>query len=104
MTKQAFALWAKEPLMQFTLKDVTHEASLIESPIEMSTQNNGEAVILGYTIFKDVDKNMKVVIYGEDSQKNRKVLISKDKEIIKSMEEEEWVGKKITYKGKYLVS
>ena len=47
---------------------------------------------------------MKAVIYGEDSQKNRKVLISKDKEIIKSMGEEEWVGKKITYKGKYLVS
>ena len=104
MTKQAFALWAKEPLMQFISKDVTKQAALIEHPVEMSTQNNGEAAILGYTIFKDVDKDMKVVIYGEDSQKKRKVLISKDKEIIKSMGEEEWVGKKITYKGKYLVS
>jgi acetyl-CoA C-acetyltransferase len=104
MTKQAFALWAKEPLMQFISKDVTKQAALIEYPIEMSTQNNGEAVILGYTIFKDVDKGMKVVIYGEDSQKNRKVLISKDKEIIKNMGEEEWVGKQIVFKGKYLVS
>ena len=104
MTKQAFALWAKEPLMKFSSKDVTKQAALIEYPIEMSTQNNGEAVILGYTIFKDVEKGMKVVIYGEDSQKNRKVLISKDKEIIKNMGEEEWVGKQIVFKGKYLVS
>jgi len=104
MTKQAFALWAKEPLIQFISKDVTKQAALIEYPIEMSTQNNGEAVILGYTIFKDVDKDMKVVVYGEDSQKNRKVLISKDKEIIKNMGEEEWVGKQIVFKGKYLVS
>ena len=104
MTKQAFALWAKEPLIQFISKDVTKQAALIEHPVEMSTQTNGEAVILGYTIFKDVDKDMKVVVYGEDSQKNRKVLISKDKEIIKSMGEEEWVGKQIVFKGKYLVS
>ena len=47
---------------------------------------------------------MKVVIYGEDSQNKRKVLISRDKEIIKNMGEEEWVGKQIVFKGKYLVS
>ena len=53
---------------------------------------------------KMIDKDMKVVIYGEDSQNKRKVLISKDKEIIKNMGEEEWVGKQIVFKGKYLVS
>ena len=104
MTKQAFALWAKEPLIQFISKDVTEEAALIEHPIEMSTQTNGMAIVLGYTIFKDANKDMKVVIYGEDSQNKRKVLISKDKKIIKSMGEEEWVGKQIVFKGKYLVS
>ena len=104
MTKQAFALWAKEPLIQFISKDVTEEAALIEHPVEMSTQTNGVAIVLGYTIFKDANKDMKVVIYGEDSQNKRKVLISKDKEIIKSMGEEEWVGKQIVFKGKYLVS
>jgi acetyl-CoA C-acetyltransferase len=104
MTKQAFALWAKEPLIQFISKDVTEEAALIEHPVEMSTQTNGMAIVLGYTIFKDANKDMKVVIYGEDSQNKRKVLISKDKEIIKSMGEEEWVGKQIVFKGKYLVS
>ena len=104
MTKQAFALWAKEPLIQFISKDVTEEAALIEHPVEMSTQTNGMAIVLGYTIFKDANKDMKVVIYGEDSQNKRKVLISKDKEIIKSMGDEEWVGKQIVFKGKYLVS
>ena len=104
MTKQAFALWAKEPLIQFISKDVTEDAASIEHPVRMSTQTNGIAVILGYTIFKDANKDMKVVIYGEDSQNKRKVLISKDKEIIKNMGEEEWVGKQIVFKGKYLVS
>ena len=104
MTKQAFALWAKEPLIQFISKDVTEEAASIENPVGMSTQTNGMAIVLGYTIFKDANKDMKVVIYGEDSQNKRKVLISKDKEIIKNMGEEEWVGKEIVFKGKYLVS
>lgn len=104
MTKQAFALWAKEPLIQFISKDVTEDAASIEHPVGMSTQTNGIAIILGYTIFKDANKDMKVVIYGEDSQNKRKVLISKDKEIIKNMGEEEWVGKQIVFKGKYLVS
>ena len=104
MTKQAFALWAKEPLIQFISKDVTEEAASIENPVGMSTQTNGMAIVLGYTIFKDANKDMKVVIYGEDSQNKRKVLISKDKEIIKSMGDEEWVGKQIVFKGKYLVS
>ena len=103
MTKQAFALWAKEPLIPFVSKDVTEEAASIEHPVGMSTQTNGIAIVLGYTIFKDADKNMKVVIYGEDSQKKRKVLISIDKEVIKDMGEKEWVGKKIVFKGKYLV-
>ena len=104
MTKQAFALWAKEPLIQFISKDVTEDAASIEHPVEMSTQTDGIAIILGYTIFKDANKDMKVVIYSEDSQSKRKVLISKDKEIINSMGEEEWVGKQIVFKGKYLVS
>ena len=34
----------------------------------------------------------------------RKVLISRDTNIIKNMGEEEWVGKEISFKGKYLVS
>ena len=104
MTKQSLALWAKKPLINFITKDVTEDAQLNEAPIPMSKKIEGKATILGYTFFHDDNNNLKAVIYSEDSQKKRKVLISNDKEILKSMGEEEWVGKKISFKGKYLVS
>ena len=104
MTKQALALWSKKPLIDFITKDVTKEAKLEEIPVQMSAEFEGMATIIGYTIFKDNNGELKAVIYSEDSKKKRKVLISNDKETLKSMGEEEWVGKNIKFKGKYLVS
>ncbi|MDC3247823.1 acetyl-CoA acetyltransferase [Gammaproteobacteria bacterium] len=103
MTKQALALWSKKPLIDFITKDVTEEAKLKEAPVQMSEELEGMAKIIGYTIFKDNNGELKAVIYSEDSKKKRKVLISYDKEILKSMGEEEWVGKNIKFKGKHLV-
>ena len=105
MTKQAFALWAKEPLLNFVSKDVTEEAKTIENPILLSDSKEGNGKILGYTILNDEkNKELKAVMYIEDTQARRKVLISRDKKTIQSMGEEEWVGKNILFKGKYLVS
>ena len=105
MTKQAFALWAKEPLLNFVSKDVTEEAKAIENPILLSDSEEGNGKILGYTILNDKkDNELKAVMYIEDTQGRRKVLISKDNQIIQSMGETEWVGKNILFKGKYLVS
>ena len=105
MTKQAFALWAKEPLMDFISKDVTSEAEKIEKPIPLSILSEGKGIVIGYTTLPDpVDKKLKAIIYINDSQGKRKVLISRDTNIIKNMGEEEWVGKEISFKGKYLVS
>ena len=104
MTKQALALWSKKPLIDFITKDVTKEAKLEEIPVQMSGEHEGIATIIGYTIFKDNNGELKAVIYSEDSKKKRKVLISNNKETLKSMGEEEWVGKNIKFKGKYLVS
>jgi len=103
MTKQALALWSKKPLIDFISKDVTKEAKLEEAPVQMSEELEGMAMIIGYTIFKDNNGELKAVIYSEDSKKKRKVLISYDNEILKSMGEEEWVGKNIKFKGKHLV-
>ena len=103
MTKQALALWSKKPLIDFITKDVTKDAKLEEIPVQMSAEFEGMATIIGYTIFKDNNGELKAVIYSEDSKKKRKVLISYDKEILKSMGEEEWVGKNIKFKGKHLV-
>ena len=105
MTKQAFALWAKEPLMDFISKDVTSEAEKIEKPIPLSVLKEGKGIVIGYTTIPDaVDKKLKAIIYINDSQGKRKVLISRDTNIINNMGEEEWVGKEVSFKDKYLVS
>jgi len=39
------------------------------------------------------------VFYIEDSQGERKVVTSQDKEIISSMREKEWIEKEISYHG-----
>ena len=105
MTKQSFALWAKKPLIDFISKDVTSDAESFEKPVELSKLEDGSGTVLGYTALVDEsDKKLKAVIYIEDTQNKRKVLISRDDSIITNMGEDEWVGKKIKFKGKYLVS
>jgi hypothetical protein len=104
MTKQAFALWAKDPLINFTSKDVTSEATAIERPKDISNLNEGTGVIIGYTVLpKNHKEEEKSVMYIEDTNGDRKVLISYDKDTLKKMGEEEWVGKTINFKGDSLV-
>ena len=104
MTKQAFALWAKDPLINFTSKDVTSVAAAIERPKDISSLNEGTGVIIGYTVLpKNHKEEEKSVMYIEDTNGDRKVLISYDKDTLKKMGEEEWVGKSIKFKGDYLV-
>ena len=68
----------------------------------MSTKKSGEVKIVGYTIIGSGSEE-KIIIYGEDTNGDRKVLVSNNKKYIKDMEINEWVGKKVSFKGKYLV-
>ena len=68
MTKQAFCVWANTPLTDFTSKDVTDQAAQIEEPIPLSRLENGNGVIIGYTILsKNKDVAEKAVLYVEDT-------------------------------------
>jgi acetyl-CoA C-acetyltransferase len=101
MTKQSYALWSKNPVIDFIYKDFTNEANSIETPIELSNEVNGDGVIIGYTVLK---KNIsKAVIYLNTADNKRKLITSSDKSIIESMENEEWVGKKVNFKKNQLV-
>ena len=104
MTKQAFALWAKDPLINFSSKDVTASAAAAEKPVALSKIKEGSGVIIGYTVLPKNHTNLKkAVIYIEDTNGDRKVLISYDEVILDKMGDEEWVGKSINFKGDYLV-
>ena len=102
MTKQSYALWSKNPVIDFIHKDFTNEANSIEMPVKLSNDVNGDGVIIGYTVLK---KNIsKAVIYLNTADNKRKLITSSDKSIIESMEKEEWVGKKVNFKDGQVVS
>ena len=102
MTKQALAIWGKEPLMDFCSKDVSEEAARMEKPVAMSQSKDGEGRVLGCTALFEKNEGVKAVFYAEDSNQHRKVITSVDKDIIQNIGEEEWVGKKIHFKNAQL--
>ena len=104
MTKQALAIWGKNPAMDFESKDVTKEAEELELPVPMSTMSSGEGKVIGCTVLYEKNAPSKAVFYAEDSQGHRLVLTSTVSEIIKQVEEEECVGQKINYSNNHFVS
>ena len=104
MTKQSYAILSKNPLTNFTYKDFTETAAKKEKPIKISSLENGVGKVIGYTILKKTEGKYRAVIYIDCSDKKRKLITSDDMSIIKSMENEEWVGKKIYFKKNQLVS
>jgi acetyl-CoA C-acetyltransferase len=104
MTKQALAIWGKNPAMDFQSMDVTAEAEKLEVPVPMSDLKKGNATSnwLHYSLRKI--KSIKAVFYAEDSQGHRLVLTSNDQQIIKQVEEEECIGLKINFSNKQFVA
>ena len=104
MTKQALAIWGKNPMMDFESKDVTREAEKLEIPVPMSNLNQGEAKIVGCTTLYENLNPLKAIFYAEDSQGHRLVLTSNKEKIIKQVEEEECVGLKVNFSNNQLLS
>jgi hypothetical protein len=104
MTKQALAIWGKNPAMDFESKDVTKEAEELELPVPMSTLSSGEGKVIGCTTLYEKNVPSKAVFYAEDSQGHRLVLTSTVSEIIKQVEAEECVGLKINYSNNRFMS
>jgi acetyl-CoA C-acetyltransferase len=104
MTKQALAIWGKNPLMDFESKDVTKEAEKIEIPVPMSNLEKGSARIIGCTTLYEKLNPLKAVFYAEDSQGHRLVLTSNEEKIIKQVEEEECIGIETNFLNKQVLS
>ena len=103
MTKQSYALWSDKYFDNFSYVDVTSKAKEFDKPLPLSNKKSGTATIVGYTILLDENKNKKAVIYAELNDKKRLILNSKNLEAIESMENTEWVGKKIKFRNGSLV-
>ena len=104
MTKQALAIWGKDPLMDFESKDLTKQAAKLEMPVPMSQLTNGEATSIGCTVLYENNVSTKAIFYAEDSQGHRLVLTSDKEEIIQAVEGKECVGKKINFLDKQVLS
>ena len=101
MTKQSYALWSKNPDIDFIYRDFTKEAGSVEKAVKLSNDENGDGIIIGYTVLKK--DSHKAVMYLNTSDNKRKLITTSDKSAIKSMESEEWVGRKVYYKSDQLV-
>ena len=104
MTKQALAIWGKDPMVDFESKDVTKQAAKLEMPVPMSQLTNGEATSIGCTVLYENNVSTKAIFYAEDSQGHRLVLTSNKEEIIQAVEGKECVGKKINFLDKQVLS
>ena len=104
MTKQALAIWGKDPRVDFESKDVTKQAAKLEMPVPMSQLTNGEATSIGCTVLYENNVSTKAIFYAEDSQGHRLVLTSNKKEIIQAVEGKECVGEKIKFLNKQVLS
>ena len=102
MTKQSYALWSKNPDIEFSFKDFTSEASIEETPIKISSLSDGVGTIIGYTTVKS-SNHKKAIIYLDCDDGKRKLITSSDESIIKLMESEEWVKRKVCFKENRLV-
>ena len=103
MTKQSFALWSSKRHIPFNFKDVTKDAAELDKALKISDENDGNGKIIGYTIIKDNNSNKKAVMYIENDKKKRNIVTSYNKEVINSMENNEWVGKYINFVNLQLV-
>jgi len=99
MTKQSFCLWSSEYQIPFYHVDVTKKAQQLDKPIPISKAKHGNGIVIGYTVLYEGTQPSLGVFYIEDSQGERKVVTSQDKEIISSMREKEWIEKEISYHG-----
>ena len=97
MTKQSYALWSKNPLIDFKYKDCTHKAKEIELPVKLSDQKSGSGKVIGYTILVR-NKVNKAIIFVDTDDKKRKLITSCNETIINEMQNTEWVGKRINFK------
>ena len=98
MTKQSFCVWGKKYQKEFIFADVTEQAKLDESPVELSNITEGEGEIIGYTVIEGSKNAPKAVLYLDDEKKQRKVISSLNTIFINLLMEEEWVGKKVKFK------
>ena len=101
MTKQSYALWSKNPCIDFRYEDCTKKASEIELPVKLSDKKNGSGKIIGYTILIK-DNTNKAIIFVDTDDKKRKLITSTNKNIINEMQNTEWVGKRINFKDDQL--
>ena len=101
MTKQSYALWSKNPCIDFRYEDCTKKASEIELPVKLSDKKNGSGKIIGYTILIK-DNTNKAIIFVDTDNKKRKLITSTNKKIIKEMQNTEWVGKRINFRDDQL--
>ena len=104
MTKQSFCVWGKGYKEEFIFHDLTSQAQALERPKKISDKSEGKGRIAGYTFFRASNSKNKAILYLDVDERMRKVVSSDNKDFIKSLEIEEWVGRKVFFKNQKVTS
>lgn len=94
--KEGVALFSNEANPQgFCFEDVTEAAALIDEPLPTDVAYHGPATIVGYTVVFNKENPSHAFAYCDTANGTRTVAKSLDKDLLKKMTEEEFVGRKV---------
>lgn len=97
MTKQAFALWSSEPPSQgFVRRDVTAQAAAAAREVPVELDYTGSGRIAGYTVLHSRGTAPMAVTLIDTDKATRALAVSDAAETVEGMQQEEWVGRRIS--------
>jgi acetyl-CoA C-acetyltransferase len=97
MTKQAFALWsAQRPATGFARLNVTEQVAAQVRRIEVETDFVGEGTVAACTVIYSRRHDPYAVLLLDTDSGTRTLVASSEPDVLQSIEQEEWVGRRIT--------
>jgi acetyl-CoA C-acetyltransferase len=104
MTKQAFAMWSSDkPEKGFSRLDVTDAVAAQIQPIDLECEFAGKGQVAACTVIYQQGKDPCAVLLLDTEGEKRALIACRDLHIIRSIENEEWVGRTVSAVGGRLV-
>ncbi len=105
MTKQAFALWSVDPPRNgFARLDVTAEAAAAASEVPVVQDYTGGGRVAGCTVVHARGKTPRAVVLIDTDDGARALAVSEEGETIAAMQQEEWVGRRVSVVAGWLAA
>lgn len=96
ITKQAFALWSREPGDRpFVRLDLSNEVAQRQATVDVLQDYCGEGEVVACTVLHSPQGPPRAIALIETPSSQRAVATSADERLVEGIEQEEWVGKRV---------